>query len=165
MRRTAIATLLLGLPVALPRLQAQALSVPDSTVVYMLSPSLFQLVDFEIGAAALGRQHIMKVEVPETPLWSRIASHLMKVTNARAATSKDSVVTVVSISNIHLAADTLSARLVKETRQLCPDGRWMSTGTDYEVRTIRVKGSRDSWTAPTLAPGVDWDAFGCLTSR
>lgn len=164
MHRSAISSLLIGFAVALPRLEAQALSVPDSTVVYMLSPSLFQLVDFEIGAAALGRQHVMKVEVPETPLWSRIASHLMKVTNARVATSRDSVVTVVAISNIHLAADTLVARLVKETRQLCPGDRWMSTGTDYEVRTIRVKGFRDAWTAPTVTPGATWDAFGCLTA-
>ena len=165
MHRTAIISLLIGFAVTLPRLEAQALSVPDSTVVYMLSPSLFQLVDFEIAAAALGRQHVIKVEVPEGPLWSRVASHLMKVTNARVATSKDSVVMVVAITDIHLAADTLVARLVKETRQLCPGERWMSTGTDYEVRTLRVKGVSDGWTEPTVTPKETWDAFGCPATR
>ena len=47
-----------------PRLDAQVLDVPDSTVVYMTSPALFQLVDFEIAAAALGRHHVIRVEVP-----------------------------------------------------------------------------------------------------
>jgi len=165
MHRTATIGVLISLAVTLPRLDAQVLGVPDSTVVHMLSPSLFQLVDFEIAAAALGRQHVIKVEVPDGPLWSRVASHLMKVTNARVATSKDSVVMVVAITDIRLAADTLVARLVKETRELCPVERWMSTGTDYEVRTLRVKGIIDGWTEPTITPKETWDAFGCPATR
>jgi hypothetical protein len=163
--KAAIIGVLIGLAVALPRLDAQVLGVPDSTVVYMLSPSLFQLVDFEIAAAALGRQHVIKVEVPDGPLWSRVASHLMKVTNGRAATSKDSLVTVLAITDIRLAADTLVARLVKETRELCPGERWMSTGADYEVRTLRVRDVHDAWTQPTITPKMTWDAFGCVTTR
>jgi hypothetical protein len=161
MHRTAIVGVLVGFVFPLLRLGAQAPPVPDSTVVYMLSPSLFQLVDFEIAGAALGRRYVVRVEVPEGQLWSRVASHLMKITNARGPTSKDSVVMVVAISDIHLAADTLVARLVKETRELCPGTRWMSTGTSYEVRTLREKGVRDAWTQPTVTPKLSWDAFGC----
>ena len=148
----------------LPRLDAQVVNVPDSTVVYMTSPALFQLVDFEIAAAALGRHHVMKVEVPSDARWARIASHLMKTTNARQPAGSDSVFLLLSIKDIHLEADTLVASLVKETRQRCPD-RWMTTGTSYEVRTIRVKGVTDGWTQPVLTPKETWDAFGCPTTR
>src|ERR1700737_4468542 len=67
---------------AAPRVGAQVLDVPESTVVYMTSPALFQLVDPEIAAAALGRHHVITVEVPSGSRWARIASHLMTATNA-----------------------------------------------------------------------------------
>jgi hypothetical protein len=155
---------LIAFAFTLRRLDAQTSGVPDSTVVYMTSPALFQLVDFEIAAAALGRHHVIRVDVPGGPLWSKVASHLMKATNGREPIASDSVVLVVAIKDIHLASDTLVAGLVKETRQLCP-ARWMSTGTNYELRTIRVKGTKDAWTEPTVTPEDTWDAFGCLTSR
>ena len=142
------------------RLDAQVLDVPDSTVVYMTSPALFQLVDFEIAAAALGRRHVIKIDVPSGARWARIASHLMMATNAREPAASDSVVLALAIRDIHLESDTLVASLVKETRYRCPD-RWMRTGTSYEVRTIRVKGIGDGWTAPILTPKETWDSFGC----
>jgi len=160
MRRVPVAGFLIGFAFTLPRLEAQAVNVPDSTVVYMTSPALFQLVDFEIAAAALGRHHVIRVDVPSGPRWARVASHLMTATNARVPALSDSVVLVVAIKDIHLVSDTLVASLVKETRQRCPD-RWMSTGTSYEVRTVRVKGVSDGWTAPILTPKETWDAFGC----
>ena len=142
------------------RLDAQVLGVPDSTVVYMTSPALFQLVDFEIAAAALGRHHVIRVEVPSGARWARVASHLMTATNAREPAARDSVVLALAIKDIHLESDTLVASLVKETRYRCPD-RWMTTGTSYEVRTIRVKGVSDGWTEPILTPKETWDSFGC----
>jgi hypothetical protein len=142
------------------RLDAQVLDVPDSTVVYMTSPALFQLVDFEIAAAALGRHHVIRLEVPGGARWARIASHLMMATNAREPAASDSVVLALAIKDIHLESDTLVASLVKETRYRCPD-RWMRTGTSYEVRTIRVKGVSDGWTEPVLTPKDTWDSFGC----
>lgn len=149
---------------AVPRLNGQVLDVPDSTVVYMTAPSLFQLVDSEIAAAALGRQHVIKVEVPSGLRWARVASHLMTITNAREPAPGDSVYLGLSIKDIHLKGDTLVASLVKETRQRCPD-RWMATGTSYEVRTVRVRGFSNAWTAPILSPEITWDAFGCPVAR
>jgi hypothetical protein len=146
------------------RLDAQVLDVPDSSVVYMTSPSLFQLVDPEIAAAALGRRHVITIDVPSGPRWARIASHLMAVTNARAPAPSDSVVLALALTDIHLESDTLVASLMKEIRFRCPD-RWMRTGTSYEVRTIRVKGVSDGWTAPVLTPKETWDSFGCPISH
>ena len=149
---------------AAPRVGAQVLDVPESTVVYMTSPALFQLVDPEIAAAALGRHHVITVEVPSGSRWARIASHLMTGTNARMPAASDSVVLAVALKDIHLESDTLVASLVKETRYRCPD-RWMRTGTSYEVRTVRVKSVGDGWTAPVLAPKLTWDSFGCPVTR
>jgi hypothetical protein len=131
----------------------------------MIAPALFQLVDFEIVAAALGRHHVIRVEVPPGPLWAEVASHLMNSTNGRVPTSLDSVFTVVAVRDIHVAADTLIATLVKETRELCPGNKWMNTGTSYDVRTLRVKDFSNSWTTPTVKPDLDWDSFGCLLAR
>jgi hypothetical protein len=149
---------------AVPRLDGQVLAVPESTVVYMTAPSLFQLVDPEIAAAALGRQHVIKVEVPSGPRWAQVGSHLMTTTNARVPAASDSVYLALSIKDIHLEGDTLVASLTKETRQRCPD-RWMATGTSYEVRTVRVKRFNNAWTAPILKPQITWDAFGCPVTR
>ena len=149
---------------AAPRLDAQVLDVPESTVVYMTGPALFQLVDPEIAAAALGRHHVISVEVPSGSRWARIASHLMAATNARAPAASDSVVLAVALKDIHLESDTLVATLAKETRFRCPD-RWMTTGTSYEVRAVRVKGDRNAWTAPILRPKLTWDSFGCPITR
>ena len=163
MHRAPVVGLFIAFVFAL-RLDAQVPGVPDSTVVYMTSPALFQLVDFEIAAAAFGRRQVITVEVPSGPRWARVASHLMTVTNARVPGVSDSVVMVVAIKDIHLESDTLVASLVKETRQRCPD-RWMTTGTSYEVRTVRVKGGSDGWTEPVLTPKETWDAFGCPVIR
>jgi hypothetical protein len=130
----------------------------------MTGPALFQLVDPEITAAALGRRHVISVEVPGGSRWARIASHLMAATNARVPGASDSVVLAVALKDIHLESDTLVASLVKETRFRCPD-RWMRTGTSYEVRTVRVKGVSDGWTAPILTPKLTWDSFGCPVTR
>ena len=164
MHRTSAVGLFIAVIFSVTRLDAQVVDVPDSTVVYMTSPALFQLVDPEIAAAALGRRHVIKVEVPGGPRWARIASHLMAATNARAPAPTDSVVLSLTLKDIHLESDTLVASLVKEIRFRCPD-RWMTTGTSYEVRTVREKGFSDGWTAPVLTPKETWDSFGCPISH
>jgi hypothetical protein len=139
------------------RLESQTPGLSDTVVVGMVSPALFGLLDYEMTRAALGHRHVVEVEVPTGPLWSRITAQILVAINGRAPTSIDSVVTVVGIKDIHFVADSLTAIVYKETRFRCPD-RWMRSGTDYEVRTIRVGGG---WTQIVVTPGVTWDSFGC----
>jgi hypothetical protein len=152
---------ILGASFAVPlRLDSQTLVLPDSVVVTAVSPALFGLMDYEMTTAALGRRHVVEVEVPNGPFWSRIAAQILVAVNGRAPTSLDSTVTVVGIKDIHLVADSLTATVYREIRFRCPD-RWMRSGTDYEVRTIRVGSGWTSWTHIVVTPRETWDAFGC----
>jgi hypothetical protein len=144
--------------IALPRMvRAQDAGVPDSVVARMVSPALVRLLDYQVAAAAFGAKQIMVFEFPKSPHWARVATHLLRVVNGRIATKADSAVLAVGVHEIRIAGDTVVASLFEEYRQLCDDGKWMHTGTDYEARTRRVYGG--GWTRLEITPGMTWDGW------
>lgn len=138
-------------------LHAQA-QLPDSVVVLMTSPALFRLVGDEMARASIGFHHVMRVEVPRGQLWSRVAAHILAATNGRTPSSSDDNVTVVGIRDIVSSSDTLTATVYHEVRFRCPNGGWVTTGTEYRAHAGRVAGG---WTQITMKPGVTWDAGVC----
>ena len=157
MQRTTLLWIGLALSNSVRPLEAQE-PPPDSIVVKMVSPALVRLLDHEIASAAFGRAHVLKLDLPSSAGWSSIAAHLFTVTNGRAPSPQDSTYTSVSIRELKFAADTVIATLVKEWLGLCPGNRWITTGTDYELRILRVQGG---WAQLSFLPGLTWDAFGC----
>lgn len=136
---------------------AQAPALPDSVAAQMLSPGLFRLLDYQIASAALGRKHVLVLELPRGPHWSRVGAHILQVLNGRVATKADSSVLAIGIRGIRLSGDTVIASMFEESRQLCEDGKWMHSGTDYEARTRRVRGG--GWTRLEIHPGMTWDGW------
>jgi hypothetical protein len=151
--------LVMGAPLAL---QAQAAALPDSISARLISPALFRLLDYDISRAAFGGKNVVRLELPQGPHWSRVAAHILTAINGRLATPADSAVMVIGIRDIRLVGDTLVASLFEESRQLCENGKWMSTGADYEARTRRVFGG--GWTHIAVTPGLTWDGL-CLRTR
>ena len=135
----------------------QAPPLPDSLIARMLSPGLIRLLDHEIASAAFGNKQVVVFELPQGSHWSRLATHILQTANGRLATKADSSILAVGIRDIRFAGDTLVAWLFTETRDLCEDGRWMHTGTEYEARTWRAYGG--GWTRLELRPGMTWDGW------
>jgi hypothetical protein len=155
--RAATLIAVIALTAAPLHLEAQSVPPPDSVVVPMISPALFRLLEYEIAGAALGRRHIMKIELPDGRLWSRVAAHILVATNGRPPTPSDSSVTAIGIRQIRFVSDTLIATVYREIRWRCP-GQWVGSGTDFDARTQRVG---DHWTQITVKPGATWDTFTC----
>ena len=147
-------------------INGQEVSVPESTLVSLTGPTIFQVFNYEIAAAALGKEHVIKLEFPQGQLWARVASHLMKVTNGRLPTASDTIVKLLIIKGIQMAGDTLVVDLAEESRQRCREDFWITTGDEFALRAIRRKGRRgEYWDGPTRTPGMFWDAFGCELFR
>jgi hypothetical protein len=134
LQRLAVTLALLASPSAA---RSQTADIPDTVLVRLLSPALFEAIAYSTARAALGGQRIVRLRLPEGDAWRPIGEHVMRVVNGRPYTEADTAYESITLDGVAFRGDTLTATVSHGGGKRCPSGQWMGSSTGYDLMAVR----------------------------